>query len=471
MSLSAFNLYVDDFPGPGQTLVHNTFSGAFVVLAAEDLEVLRKHDRGEPLTGAERAVVDDPDLRDRDVGIVVDSPAAEQAEYRAWFERRRGDTARLQAIVGINLACNFDCTYCCQAEVMDGTVMSWETVDHTARFLADRAERSGAEQLHLIFVGGEPLLHPDRCIAVVERVRERAPQLSITIGLITNGYFLDEAMVERLLPHGLVNAQITLDGDEHTHHLTRVSKKGENTFQRIFDNLIAASRRIRISLNGNYQNETIAGFGPLLDKLAAAGFAPGQRVHFSPALDALSSVAGAGVGSCTWSGADTYQVALHDAIVKHGWDTAPLNTVGPCAFHDVNNFSIEPDGTLYKCPGFLGHPDWNIGHVASGLSPRYGELLGVDTQSSCGSCSHRPNCAGGCVANVWIRSGQAEGTNCEHDYFEDVKRDALVREYLLATSDDREHALASFPRPARTLPPHPQAERGIRPAALRVVSA
>lgn len=468
MPLSAFNLYVDDYPAAGQTLVHNTFSGAFVVLPAPDLDALRKSDRGEALSAAERTAALDPDLRDRDVGVVVESRAAEEAEYRAWFERRRGDTARLQAIVGINLACNFDCPYCCQGEVMDGSVMSWETIDHTAGFLAERASSSGAEHLHLIFVGGEPLLHPDRCIAVIEGVRERLPGLKITIGLITNGYFLDAAMLDRLLPYGLVKAQITLDGDESTHHLTRVSKKGEDTFQRIFDHVLGASRRIRVSVNGNYQSETIAGFGPLIEKLAAAGLPEGNQVQFSPALDALSAVAGSGVGSCTWSGTDNYQVALHDAIVRNGWDTGALNQVGPCAFHDVHNFSIEPDGTLYKCPGFLGHPEWNIGHVASGLSPRYRELLGVDTQSSCGSCSHRPNCAGGCVANAWIRSGEAEGTNCEHDYFEDIKHDALVREYLLVSTEDRQDAVAAFPPPGRNLPI--RAERGVRPAALRVVS-
>ena len=32
MRLSGFNLYVDDFPAAGSTLIHNTLSGAFTVI-------------------------------------------------------------------------------------------------------------------------------------------------------------------------------------------------------------------------------------------------------------------------------------------------------------------------------------------------------------------------------------------------------------------------------------------------------
>ena len=474
MHFSAFNHYVPDFPEPGDTLVHNTFSGGFVILDADTMEALGRADRGEPLSDDQRALAADPDLRDRDVAIVVEDRAAEEAEYREWFAMQRGKPT-FQAIVGVNLACNFDCPYCVQAEVMDGSVMKPQVADATADWVAARALEVGAPAIHLAFVGGEPLLHPERIKRIATRVREAvAPQgVAVTLGLITNGYFLTEEMVVDLVGYGLTDAQVTLDGDETTHHLTRVHKRGENTFRRILDNVVAASKHIKLSINGNYQDDTIAGFEPLLDALAAE-LPANTKVRFSPALEALASVEGAGYGSCNWSGADhSHMLPLHDAIVSRGFETPAVNSVGPCAFHYEHNYAIDPSGNIYKCPGFLGYPEWAIGDVAAGVDDRYDRMVANDTQSSCGSCSHRPNCAGGCVAAEWVAKGAAEGANCEREYFASVEQDAAIRMFHLATSESAGEAVAKFPAPSRRLPTHQGSVvpgRAVRSALLQVLA-
>jgi uncharacterized protein len=478
MRLSTFNHYVSDYPEPGQTLIHNTFSGAYVVVEDEQLAALRKADRDAALTEEELALAIDDELADPNVGVIVDSLEAEEAEFRAWFERRRSHGS-LDVIVGVNLACNFDCPYCCQAEVMDGSVMKPATCDAVADWLAARAIERGLPEIFPMFVGGEPLLHPDRIERILQRLHENVAgrDIKITFGLITNGWFLDDSMIQRFLPYGLSCAQITLDGDETTHGKTRVSKKeGSDTFRRVFDNLIAASRHIRIAVNGNYQDDTLHGFAPLLDKLAAAGLPARNGVGFSPALALLSAPEGAGSGACTWAGSDTsLQVAFHDRILSLGYTANPLDKVGPCELHDRDSFAIDPDGRLFKCPGFLGHPEWAIGHTTTGLTTRYQELLrATPVATPCGGCSHRPNCGGGCVASEWIKAGTTGGVNCEKGYFDRIERDATIRNFLLASSDSIGSALENFPPPPRSLPIQPAAvapaTRGRRADALRVVN-
>jgi uncharacterized protein len=483
MRLSAFNLYVEEFPAPGQVLIHNTFSGAYVVMARDVLETLRRVDRdqgqrereGEGEGELEREIEIEPmDIAawsDPDVGIVVDSLAREEREYHDWFEAQRARPA-LQSIVAINLVCNFECPYCCQAEIMDGSVMKPEILARTADWLADRALAINADSAHITFVGGEPLLHPDRIKTMAARLRARLDShgVVLTLGLITNGYYLDDEMVRELVPHGLTVAQVTLDGDESTHHLSRVSKKGEDTFQRIFDNVIAASRHIRISINGNYQEHTIAGFGALVDRLAEAELPRSNPISFSPALQILSAPSGCAAGARNWSNAPyAYQVALHDRILGHGYATARLNAIGPCGFHDRNMYVIDPRGNVFKCPGFLGHPEWRVGHVSSGLTERYEEMLRLDSRATCGGCAHQPNCGGGCVAGEALRTG-AMNVNCEIGYLDAVTPHALVRDYLLATSDDRARALSEFPAPMEASPrPGQQTASGVRSRALRVL--
>jgi uncharacterized protein len=471
MRLSAFNLYVENYPEADDTLIHNTFTGAYVVLPTTEVEILRRAERDEALTDAERAIASDPDLRDPDVGIVVDSRQREEQEFRSWFEARRA-RRKLDAILSINLACNFDCPYCCQAEVMSGKVISKEHADATAAWLAAHAREHDLDEVSLVFCGGEPLLHPERIKRIASQVREALADtdIEVSLALITNGYFLTEEMVSELLPLGLKSAQVTIDGDETTHSLTRVSKKGEDTFARIFDNVKRASRRIRVAINGNYQDDTVHGFAPLVRKLAEAKLSPETSLLFSPALTVLAAPEGSASGACTRSGSNTsVEVALRDEIWRHGFQASLPHQIGPCEFFDHHAFAVDPEGIIFKCPGFLGYPEWGIGHVTTGLTGRYQQMVNQNPQRLCGSCAHKPNCAGACVAAQWTELGRPEGVNCEKDFLDRVKDESVVRGYLLASSETREEAVAAFPEPSAPLPLQPM-QRGHRPDALRVVA-
>src|SRR5215471_12729984 len=77
VKLSAFNVYVPNFPDPDTTLIYNTFSGGFVSLDAATLEALKKADRGAELDEEEADLVDE-DFFEDSVGIMVHSRSAEE---------------------------------------------------------------------------------------------------------------------------------------------------------------------------------------------------------------------------------------------------------------------------------------------------------------------------------------------------------------------------------------------------------
>ncbi len=477
MRLSRFNVLVEDHPAPGETLFYNTFTGAFVVVDAAMRATLAKIDAGAPLDAREEtrfaaraALYTDPD-----VGIVVTSREHEDRAFDAWFDGFRRAADKLSIIVSTTLACNLDCSYCCQADVLDGRTITIETAAQTAAWIAARAQEIGARAVELAFVGGEPLLHPQRIESIASEVRRRLPEgATLTFHLITNGVFLTTDLVTRLLPLGLVSAQVTLDGDETTHATTRRSKKrGEDSFATIFANVIAAAPRIRMVVNGNFQRDTIHGFVPLLTTLREAGLPPGSRVQFSPALAGLGAPGESGSGSCTWSGSSPeLMVGLTDAILQAGFDPGVrrrLYTVGPCAFHQDQSFAIDPDGHIYKCPGFLGKAEWAIGHVATGLTDRYRRLSESRAEKdACGTCAHRPSCSGGCIAAEWVKTGREEGVNCEIGFFESQKEPLVTRLHALATSASVGDALAKFPV-TQTSPKTVSQRAGAR-VALRVLA-
>lgn len=450
MKLSAFNVYVDKFPEADTALVYNTFTGGFVSLDEATLAVLRKADAGGELEADERELID-PEFFDDSVGILVESRAVEEQAYRAHLNAWRGSTDRLDCIVSTTLACNLDCTYCYQSDVLDGRTMSAETGRRSAVWLADRALEIGAKHIDLAFIGGEPLLHPHRITQIVQDIRARtaAAGVRVSFNLITNGVFLTRKLVEEWVPLGLTMAKVTMDGDETTHSTTRRSKKkAEDSYATIFKNVVEASQLIRIYLNGNYTPDTIPGFVPLIQKLAAAGFKKGSQVHFSPALQAMGAPPEGGLGGCNFTSSHPeYLIPLADAVRRAGYAPIDDTFIGPCALHRRHSYSIDPEGHLYKCPGFIGKPEWAVGHVENGLTPRYERLANINPQRHCGSCAHRPECAGGCLAAEWMDAGRMEGVNCEIGFYENHGDDFIKRKFLLATSDSVEEALSQLPDP------------------------
>jgi uncharacterized protein len=473
--LSAFNVYIPDYPEADQTLIYNTFSGGFVAIETSTLAVLKKADAGAELDASEQAFVD-PEFFDDSVGILTETRAAEEKAWRAYHEGWRSST-RMDVIVSTTLACNFDCTYCCQSDVLDGHVMSEATAARTAEWIAARALEIGSDQVGVAFIGGEPLLQPKRVEQIVREIRRRLSDTTVAFrfDLITNGYFLTPELVERWKPLGLHTAKITLDGDATTHSRTRRSKKkGEDTFQRVFENAVAASHLINVYLTGNYQLDTVHGFIPLIQQLRDAGFKPGSQIKFSPAVAALGAPTDAASGACNWGGSSPeYMVAFTDEARRAGFDPTDLTAVGPCALHRRHSYNVDPEGHIYKCPAFLGKPEWSVGHVSRGLSERYARLASVNPQRLCGSCAHRPSCAGGCVATAWLEAGRSEGVSCEIEFFQSqALEDQLKRKYALATHDSVEEALALFPRFA--VDPVPASElvsRRGKSLSLRVLAA
>jgi uncharacterized protein len=439
VQLSSFNVYVEGFPAAGETLVYNTFSGGSVVLDNHYLAQLRAAaDRAEP----------DTDLADRDLGVLVESRAAEEREFLDWLASVKSDTQTVSALVSTSYACNLACTYCFQEEYMNGKTMSAATADATAAFLSARVREVRPEKVELCFIGGEPLLHPH----LIERISLGLRPACEAIGaaysfqIVTNGTLMTPEVIERLKAVGLTAVQVTIDGDECSHGITRMDKKGQNTFHRTWQNVLACLAHIPISLQGNYTPENLHGFLPLLERMKRDGVDPARvpRIKFKPALSALGSPADAGYESCTWSNArPEVQLALGDAVRAFGYQTHDHLELGPCAIHQINHFSIDPEGHVYKCPGFLGKPEWATGSVETGLTDRHRQLNRLANTRECGACTYRPTCAGGCIATQWVAAEAPEGLNCERKYFDTVGIDILKRNYYWDTLE-RDEALAAI---------------------------
>ncbi|MCB9528122.1 MAG: radical SAM protein [Myxococcales bacterium] len=171
------------------------------------------------------------------------------------------DNTRLELFVLPTEQCNFRCTYC--YEDFEIGRMS----DETARGVMALLDRRAPElrRLTIRWFGGEPLIACDR----VEQISAHAQRLAARHGIAyrgtmtTNGYRLGPARLARLVGLGVDRYQVSLDGPGAVHDRTRRRRGGQGSFDRIWENLVAA-------------RESAVDFGVLL------------RIHLTPEnLDAM----------------------------------------------------------------------------------------------------------------------------------------------------------------------------------------
>jgi uncharacterized protein len=162
-------------------------------------------------------------------------------------------------------------------------------------------------------------------------------------------------------------------------------------------------------------------------------------------------------------------IAFSDEIRRNGFNAGDPLTVGPCEIHQRHHYSIDPQGHIYKCPGFLGKSEWAVGHVESGLNARWERMASLNPMRECGSCSHRPDCGGGCLAAKWTEAGRVEGVNCEIPFFDKWNDELLKRRWAITVSGDFAEAQSQLPRFDVDIPAPAVLQR--RPVGLRVINA
>ena len=115
--------------------------------------------------------------------------------FRAYRKIEVREHKLLYLFLEITRSCNLSCRHCgsdCTADAAapELTADSWL---HIIEYIA------GAFGAQVVFVitGGEPLLHPE-----LERIGSRIKGLGMRWGMVTNGYALDAARLDRLLQAG-----------------------------------------------------------------------------------------------------------------------------------------------------------------------------------------------------------------------------------------------------------------------------
>jgi uncharacterized protein len=253
--------------------------------------------------------------------------------------------------------------------------------------------------------------------------------------LVTNGTLLSRPVAEELRTLGLQKARLTLDGPRDIHDRQRPFVSGTGSFDAILDSLKNVWDVVPLQLGGNYSRDTYRRFPELLECLNAEGLT-GEKlhlVHFSPIMP-KSDGSGMGDHGITCSCTDEpwlveASIYLREAILRHGFNTPKPKPAG-CMVEFVNDVVVGFDGSLYKCPAFMGCESLRVGSLADGVGDYHASHnLDIWKNDECLECSYLPLCFGGCRFLRRLNTGSIDGLDCRRAYY-DAVLEQIVRQDL-----------------------------------------
>jgi uncharacterized protein len=420
-------------------------------------------DRGEQtrivslLTGTV-VEIDQAPANELRAGIIPSLPEALYAELAASlmlvpdrFDERKFVLARtaqareardqLSLIVVPTLGCNLSCHYCFEAK-RDET-LSGSAMDDLGATVA--ASLKDYDCLHVQWFGGEPLQALPQISMLSDQLRNLCAiaDKPYAAEIITNGVLMTSEVAQKLRSWGVESAQVTFDGGSRLHDKVRFGNRHALTFDKIVENMAAASQHLRIKVRVHVAPYNIDSVYELLDELAHrldAGKV--DTLYFAPISNYSQSAEGHAFERDDrrfLSSADFAKV--QSVLLEHAWKLGfrtpdPLGVAhGICAAASGSSIVINADGSLTKCYMDVGDRKQTLGDVSQFAevmtqSNKWSEYAIDDDE--CLSCKFLTVCLGGCPKQKMEEAEKAMVcTPLKYNY------EAVLREFVWDRSSTR----------------------------------
>ena len=367
--------------------------------------------------------------------IVVDDPVAEREVMAGLVDATNARSSRFKATLVLTLDCNLACPYCYEEGFRGDFAMSPENSALFVEYVINEQIGRGRE-VDLRFYGGEPLLNIPLLLQIAQPIgaAAAAKESKFSFSLVSNGTLLTRQVVESLLPFGLSSAQLTLDGPKDIHDEQRPFVSGSGSFDVILDNIKQVYELVKLKLGGNFTRENYRRFPEMLDALLAAGIAPArlEPIMFAPVVPKSGAPLPKDLGGCCVSNDEPWlaeaTLFLREETLKRGFATVKP-AMGVCMIELANELVVNWDGSLYKCPSFMGWPELSVGTLATGIKDySASHNLTLWQNDECLDCAYLPLCFGGCRLFPLLKNGVIDRVDCRRSFYDATLEQMVVQE-------------------------------------------
>ena len=373
--------------------------------------------------------------------ILVDKDLNEDNYIDFELHYDRLTTKTFTSFVALSTLCNFSCVYCYEkGQVKKCNRMSHSDIDKLVKWYDERLTAGDYDCCHVELYGGEPLLFfEDLCyfLNLLKKVLDRR-SICLKLGMISNGYLLDQEKAAYLANMGLEEIQITIDGIREVHNSRRPLKTGAGTFDQILANIqrnqgMGFTFVIRIS----FDDTNIQPARELIACLDEYGLHENILLYFAPIHQTIAqqestySFCSKAVITDDNTLLHTF-AALYSEAQARGYRIPYCYTDGPCMTVSKDSCLIAPDGGLYKCVEMIDEDELCIGNVfEGGYNSRYYDFVSAPVLKEClrKGCIFAPMCGGGCMMQAYMENHNCVTARCNRAFLEKMNRTLLLMNY------------------------------------------
>jgi uncharacterized protein len=416
----------------------NTYSTSLIRLPKTDYGEIKSNIKNETF------VLENLELVSRlySLGLIVPSDFDEKAIIKIGNRKWRHNSKAYSVVIVPNIDCNFRCKYC--FEDIEEKYMSEETINNIELFFNKRIISKQILNLDIGWYGGEPLLSKE----TIERLSKTFSKVKNYKAIIfSNGYDFDDNFIRNLPKLGINLVHITIDGPKGVHDSYRLHKNGDETFDRILDNIQKIitynNDSISINIRTNLDNDNKDNYSDLLKSFHKIN---STKISFQ-VQQIQKTLTGNGKSYCGTMNNEEYELVYKFAkeeLLKNNYrkpeDFLPRNQhYHHCYVGLDNGFAINYDGSIYKCFGDINPPENSIGSLNKAgdidfIPAEYLRWHNYDyfESISCRNCILLPICMGGCAHN---RLGLTPNAPAECNNVDALKRvKATIKEVYEQTN-------------------------------------
>ncbi|WP_442591407.1 radical SAM protein [Pedobacter sp. AW31-3R] len=275
-------------------LLYNILTGGIEILTAEEGRFLYEIPENKSfdvdlLTDELQIVVQA--LKNK--GYLINSEIDEVEKYSLLYKSKQerffsGTEKSITLTIGTTITCNMGCAYCYEFEKPNKSLRDPKIMDALIIYLEDMIQKSPVNNwLNLIvtWYGGEPLINKSAIAELTPMLMELCEKHSIVYSakIITNGILLTPDTWRLLKDNHVTNAQITIDGSQETHDISRPLKNGNaSNYTQILENISKKPAEINVTIRINTDNKIAATMPKFFSDLNDYGIWP--QMHSSISL-------------------------------------------------------------------------------------------------------------------------------------------------------------------------------------------
>lgn len=425
--LTRYHLAINNFNNSGKILLRSTISGIAMLLEPRIYEQL-KLGGPFPLPGG------------LDAGIVnllkkhfiVNNPVTDTQQVLAKISRK----VEQEELVAVTLMttgnCNMNCRYCFQNNLITrrGDFPD-ELISPFVEWIIHDIITPKTRRFMMHFYGGEPLQNMPVIEKIVRSLRPILFKRKIIwdMSLTTNGSLLTKEIANKLAQMGCNLAIISLDGTRETHNYRRPLKHNPGfSFEKVLEGINNGLRCFPVMVRTNIDKQNVNDISLMIDKIVR-NYAATPHFFFNIEV----------VGPVMYPQAHHQEALMNqqeagDAVKKllHIQAQRGIKIFGnmpsevSCEHIMKNAYTVDHDGKIFPCPGFVGFPDFELGDVQKGIKAGFFNSLYAHRpweNSRCLKCTYLPQCHGGCRSCAVIMQKKAalanyNSTYCRKEFFD-----------------------------------------------------